>query len=220
MNKFLQSRADIDEATKYLEDNGLVQSGISAKNWEVWQVIPYFRDGNWIDLGSDGGVLLDNLVRKNITGFKVGVDLAYPLTQMESNYAKGFDRIKGDLMDTGLPTGLFDYATSLSVIEHEVDFSKFAKEVSRLLKSGGHLFVSFDYWQPKPLYEKRKLYKLDWNILDKQDVLNLMYALEESGMRIVGHPDWALKDAVINDKYCSPVQGVEYTFGIFHFKKI
>lgn len=118
------------------------------------------------------------------------------------------------------PDKSYDYITCLSVIEHEVDFSKFAKEVSRLLKKDGHLFVSFDFWNPKPLYEKRKLYKLDWNILDEADVLNLIDVMRQNGLHLVGDIDWSLQDAVINDRYCSPVQGVEYTFGIFHFTKI
>lgn len=215
MNNFLQTREQISEATKYLEDNGLVNSGISAKDWEIFHVIPYMRDGNWIDLGSDGSVVIPNLIKKNIKGIKVGIDLAY-----KENYSEnGADYIKGDLMDVPMPAAFFDYVVSLSVIEHEVDFLKFAKECSRLLKSGGNLFVSFDFWQPKPLYEKRKLYKLDWNILDKQDVLNLVEALKENGVEITGEIDWTLQDAVINDKYCSPVQGVEYTFGILHFIK-
>lgn len=216
MNFFLKSMAQIHEATKYLEENGMIQSGISCKNWEIYNVVPYFADGNWIDLGSDGSVVLENLVKKNILGMKCGVDLAYTEDVVSP---PGIVLSKGDLMATPFPDGFFDFATSLSVIEHEVNFSKFAKEVSRILKSGGHLFVSFDYWTPKPLYEKRKLYKLDWNILDKRDVLELIDVLEENGMEIVGDIDWTTQDAVINDTYCSPVQGVSYTFGIFHFIK-
>jgi SAM-dependent methyltransferase len=198
----------------------LVVSGISAKNWEVWQVMPYMVDGDWLDMGSDGGVVLDNLIAKGIKGAKAGIDLSYP-ENIRSAHHDGVILYKGDLMaSTFFENSTFDFVTCLSVIEHEVDFSKFAKEVSRLLKSGGHLFVSFDYWNPKPLYEKRKLYKLDWNILDEKDVLNLIDVLRENGLHLVGDIDWTLQDAVINDRYCSPVQGVEYTFGIFHFTKI
>ena len=218
MNKFLKTRQEIDEATKFIQDNGLVESGISAKNWEVWQVMPYMKDGDWLDMGSDGGVVLQNLLAKKINGVKVGVDLSYHLDYYWD--IEGILLYKRDLMNTGFGSNSFDFITSLSVIEHEVDFSRFAKEVSRLLKSGGHLFVSFDYWNPKPLYEKRKLYKLDWNILDEKDVLNLIDVLRENGLNLVGDIDWTTQDAVINDTYCSPVQGVSYTFGIFHFIKI
>ncbi len=218
MNKFLQSRADIDDATKYLQDNGLVESGISAKNWEVVQVIPYMRDGNWLDMGSNGGVVLDNLVRKKITGFKMGIDLAYPATLMQSSYVNGYDQIKGDLMDTKLPTGLFNFITCLSVVEHQVDYEKLAKEISRLMASGS-AFVSFDYWKPKPDTSKTKLYSLDWNILDDNDVLELVDDFEAEGLELSGDIDWKTNEAVINDTYCSPVKDVAYTFGILHFVK-
>lgn len=215
MNLFLKSRAQIDEATKMMEDAGLVTSGISAKNWEVFQVLPYMKDGNWLDMGSDGGVVLENLVKKNIKGQKVGIDLAYE----ESSSAYGIDYIRGDLMNVPLPDGYFNFITSLSVIEHSVDLEKFAKETSRLLQNGGELFCSFDYWNPKPSYEKTKLYSLDWNILDREDVIELVRHMEENGLLCTSKIDWELGDAVINDTYCSPVAGVSYTFGILHFIK-
>jgi len=217
MNFFLQSRADIDHATKYMEDNGYITSGLSCKNWEFFHVAPYLKDGALLDMGSSGSIVLANAIKNKLVGDKVGVDLEYP-ENIES--PEGIKLMKGDLMGTGLPNESFDYVTCLSVIEHEIDFSKFAKEVARLLKSGAHLFVSFDFWNPKPLYEKRKLYKLDWNILDEKDVLNLIDVLRENGLHLVGDIDWTTQDAVINDTYCSPVQGVSYTFGIFHFIKI
>lgn len=217
MNKFLKTRAEIDEATKFIQDNGLKESGISAKNWEVWQVMPYMADGDWCDLGSDGGVVLENLFAKGVRGAKVGIDLAYAESSFDK--IKEIDLQKGDLMNTPFESDVFDFVTSLSVIEHEVDFSKFAKEVARILKPAGHLFLSFDYWDPKPLYEKRKLYKLDWNILDEADVLNLIDVLRQNGLHLVGDIDWSTQDAVINPSYCSPAD-CEYTFGIFHFTKI
>lgn len=218
MNFFLKTRNDIDAATAFMEAGGYKTSGLSAKNWEIFQVLPYMADGDWVDLGSDGSVVLENLVAKGIRGAKVGIDLAYAANYFYPD--TGIDLQKGDLMNTPFENESFDFATSLSVIEHDVDFSKFAKEVSRILKPGGHLFCSFDYWNPKPLYEKRILYKLDWNILDEKDVLNLIDVLRENGLHLVGDIDWTTQDAVINDTYCSPVQGVSYTFGIFHFVKI
>lgn len=215
MNFFLKSRAAIDEATKYLQDNGLVNSGISAKDWEIYQVIPYMRDGNWIDLGSDGSVVIPNLLKKNIKGIKVGIDLAY-----KENYSEnGVDYIKGDLMNVPMPDGFFNFITCLSVVEHQVDYNKLAKECSRLLQTGGELFLSFDYWNPKPDTSKTKLYSLDWNILNIVDVMELFQTLYLYGLHITNDIDWNVQDAVINDTYCSPVKDVSYTFGILHFIK-
>lgn len=215
MNEFLKSMAQIDQTTKYLQDNGLLESGLSCKNWEAAQVIPFFKDGNWLDMGSDGGIILENLLRKKIGGLKYGIDLAYHNDVVSP---EGLNLIKGDLMNTGLPDECFDYVSSLSVIEHEVDFSMFAKEVSRLLKVGGQLFISFDYALKKIDTSLTKLYSLSWNVLSKQDAERLVIVCAEHGLVISGEIDWTLQDMVINPQYCSPAN-CEYTFGIFQFIK-
>lgn len=217
MNNFLLTRNDIDIATKYLQDNRLVESGLSCKNWEAAQVIPYMEDGNWIDLGSDGSVVLDNLVAKDIKGIKVGIDLAYSENKTLPN---GVDLIKGDLSNVPFPDGFFNYAACLSVVEHEVDFNKLAKECSRLLCKDGKLYLSCDYWNPKPDTSKMKLYSLSWNILDQNDLINLTYRFAENKLAMTSMIDWTLQDAVIDDTYCSPAAGVAYTVGIFEFVKM
>lgn len=217
MNNFLKTRQEVEDASKYLADNGLIASGLSCKNWEIAQVIPYLKNGRLLDMGSDGSVVLENAVKLNLHGRKVGVDLAYKENRFTH---EGLELYKMDLMETVFNDGSFDTITSLSVIEHEVNFEKFANEVSRLLRSGGKLYCSFDYWQPKPDYEKRKLYSLDWNILDKADVINLVTHLARCNLAATGEIDWTTQDAVINSTFCSPVSEVSYTFGILEFIKI
>lgn len=217
MNKFLQIRKEIDDCTKYLQDNGLVESGLSCKNWDVVQVLPYLRDGNLLDMGSDGSIILQNAVKKKLVGMKCGVDLLYPEDVVSP---EGINLTKGDLMNTPFPDGLFNFITCLSVVEHQVEFEKLAKECFRLLAKGGQVFISCDYWNPKPDTSKMKLYSLDWNILDKKDLYELIGQFNKYGLHITSEVDWSLQDAVINPSYCSPAQGVEYTFGIFSFIKI
>lgn len=215
MNQFLLSREQISEATKYLEENGLVSSGISAKNWEIYHVTPYMKDGNWIDLGADGSVVLENLVKKNISGIKVGIDLLYPEDVVSP---KGINLIKGNLLDVPFPDGFFNFATSLSVIEHDVDYDKFAHECARLLSKGGQLFVSFDYATEKLDTSKTKLYSLSWNVLCKKDLEEFVKICAEHGLELSSDINWELKDMVINPQYCSPA-ACEYTFGILQFIK-
>lgn len=47
---------------------------------------------------------------------------------------------------TGFPTGAFGAVTSMSVIEHHVDTPRFFAEAMRLLRPGGRLVVSTDFW--------------------------------------------------------------------------
>lgn len=216
MNKFLQTRDEINQMTKHLQENDLIESGISAKNWEVANVLPFLKDGNILDSGSDGGVVLENAVKKNLKGLKVGIDLAYTENKHLPN---GIELVKGDLMNVPFPDGFFNFITCLSVIEHSVDYEKFAHECSRLLSKGGTLFISCDYWKIKYDTSQTKLYSLDWNILSKEDLLELVTILHEHGLEITSEIDWTLQDAVINDTYCSPVKDVSYTFFVGSFIK-
>lgn len=215
MNEFLKTRIAVDAATYFLRGQGLVESGLSCKNWEIAETIHWLNDGNIIDLGSDGSVVLQNAVKLGLKGRKVGVDIIYDGDKITED---GIELYKRDAMDTQLDGGVFDIVTCLSVIEHDVKYDKIAKEVSWLLKTGGIAIISFDYAEPKPNTEKMRLYNLDWNILDKSDVLQLVNQFSFNGIELTSEIDWETQDMVINKFYCAPTD-VEYTFGILQFIK-
>lgn len=215
MNNFLQTRNEIDQCTKYLQDNGLQESGLSCKNYDIANVVKELKDGDLLDMGSSGSEILSNAVRLNLKGRKVGIDLAY-----EGNTCNNdMELYKGDLMATLFNDKSFDIISCLSVVEHSVDFSKIAKECSRLIRSNGNVFVSFDYWPEKIQTKGILLYNLEWNILSKYDVLEMVQAFKDHGLDLTSEIDWTIQDAVITPSYCSPMQGISYTFGILNFIK-
>lgn len=216
MNCFLKSRNEINLATAWLKAEGYISHPISCKDFELKLIVDKLSDGPLLDMGANGSFVLHNAIIKNIQGRKVGVDLA---EVTGDNKAEGAEYYQADLMATGFPGSTFMTITCQSVIEHQVDYAKFAKECSRLLKPGGILYVSFDFWPIKPDTSKTRLYDLEWNILDQKDVLSLVLEMDRNGMSITGEIDWSIGDAVINDKFCSPVRGVSYTFGILSFVK-
>lgn len=213
-NRVLKRRSDIDEATSILHAENLIPHGISCKDYEVLMVAKSLGDGDICDLGADGSWTLWNAVRMGLKGEKHGIDLIVP----EKDYGE-IQMIKGDLMHTPYKDGQFDYVTCMSVIEHQVDYTLFAKEASRILKKGGTLIVSCDFWDPKPDTSLTKLYSLDWNILDINDANRLIEELRKEGLVITSTPDFTLGEAVINPSYCSPAQGVSYTFLFLKFIK-
>lgn len=217
MNEFLKTRDQINSATDWLKENGYTTHPISCKDWEMKQVIESAKDGDFLDMGADGSRVLHNVVIKGVKGKKIGIDLA---EVTGDNRAEGAEYYQGDLMHTPFDDGSFDTITCLSVIEHSVRFDEIAKECSRLLRERGSLFISYDYWTPKPDTSKTKLYSLDWNILDAIDGINLVNEMKNNGLHITGDIDWGTRDAVINDQYCSPAKGVSYTFRILEFTKI
>lgn len=216
MNGFLKSRTEINLSTANLKSQGLTSHPIQCKDWELWLITSRLRGNDLLDMGADGSFILHNAIQLGSSGRKVGIDLA---EVTGTNKADGAEYVVGDLMATPFPDNSFDMITCQSVIEHSVNFEKFAAECSRLLRHGGELFVSFDFWDPKPDTSKTKLYSLDWNILDKQDVLNLVLAMDRVGLSITSEIDWSVGQPVITPSYCSPAAGVEYTFGILSFVK-
>lgn len=217
MNKFLKTRAEVDECTKYITTNNLISHDFTCKNWDVALICNELSKETAVDIldmGSNGSFLLPNAVKLEIHGRKCGIDLGNP----EYNIA-GIEYVKGDLMNCPYEDNSFDIITCLSVIEHEVDYHKLAKECSRLLRKGGKLFITFDYWWVKVDTKGIKLYDLDWNVLDTQDVKLLIDALNNNGLTMLGTMDWEVKDAVINPQFCAPYEK-SYTFGIITFTKL
>lgn len=216
MNEFLKNREQITRATAWLQENGYTTHPISCKDWELKLITEAVQDGNLCDLGADGSFVLHNAVKKGLYGRKVGIDLA---EVTGSNKAEGVEYFQGDLMHTPFEDESFNTIVCMSVLEHQINYDLFAKEVSRLLGQRGVLYVSFDYAPEKIDTSLTKLYSLDWNILSTEDVHRLIIVCAENNLQVAGQTDWGVQDMVINPQYCSPAQGVSYTFGIFKFVK-
>jgi FkbM family methyltransferase len=211
--KFLQTRAEIDECTTYLYKNGFVSHSIQCKDWDLSHILPEIEDGNFLDIGSSDSYILKNLALKKIHGELYGIDLREPNIPV-----KGVKYITGNFMDTKLPKKYFRNISCLSVIEHEVDFTIFAKEVAHLLEDNGRLFVTFDYWDPK-IIPNVKLYGLTWQPLDNISLLKFINECKANELYLIQDMDWTINEAVIRDGYYSPDPTVNYTFGIVVFEK-
>jgi hypothetical protein len=104
------------------------------------------------------------------------------------------------------------------VLEHQVDYDRFASEVSRLLAPRGRLFVTFDYWEPR-VVPPVKLYGLDWQPLDAARARRLFEACAAKGLRLEQDFDWTLGEPVIRWGYYSPHPEVSYTFALAAFRR-
>jgi SAM-dependent methyltransferase len=209
----LKSRAEVDACTSFLHRIGYISHILRCKDWDLAHIIPEIGHGNFLDMGSSDSYILKNLALKNIRGEKYGIDLSEPDIPV-----KGVKYIVGNLMDTKLPNHYFKNITCLSVIEHEVDFTKFSHEVARLLENGGRVFVTFDYWNPK-VTPPIKMYGLNWQPLDARALRQLIDICKQHNLYLVEDVDWTLGEAVIRDGYYSPHPDISYTFGLAVFEK-
>jgi len=213
MCKFLQSKAEIDEATAFFNRYGFFSHPTDAKNWDLAHIIPEIGDGNILDMGGCDSIILKNVALRKIRGQFYEIDL-----QGTEHPIKEIKHMVGDLMDTKLPDKFFKNITCISVIEHGVDFTKFAHEVARLLEDKGKLFVSFDYWNPK-IISPIKLFGLDWQPLDEEAVKTLIAECEKEGLYLIEDMDYKTNEKVICDGYHSPHPTMSYTFGLAVFEK-
>jgi SAM-dependent methyltransferase len=215
LNCFLQTHAEIGDYTEFLRKHQLAEHRLDCKNWDLGKIAFNLGDGNLLDMGCMDSFILHNASKIGYKGLKYGIDLIDPRGQN----VPGCQFFQGDLMHTPFQSGLFQYLTCLSVIEHGVDYNAFASECSRLLASGGKLFLTYDYWDPKVSTKGMPLYGLEWNVLCKSEVLQVVDACSKNGMELGSEIDWKTTDQVIRPGYMSPYPGIAYTFGILMFVK-
>ena len=111
---------------------------------------------------------------------------------------------------------MFDYITSLSVIEHGINIEKYFKEMNRILKKGGMLLTSTDYWQNKISTRNSCLFGMPDIIFSKHEIYNIINSAEKNGFELIEPIDFTCKDKVVRWEH----NGVELTFLFFALKKI
>ena len=165
--EILKTHAEVHLSTYLLSKSNMISNPCDVKNWDLAHILPQLSDGNILDMGCQGSYIIDNALKMGLKGEKVGIDLV-PLPS-----PPGATILQGDITRTQLPSGHFDFLTCLSVIEHGVDVAAFAAESARLLKVGGTLWVTFDYW-PQKLGGGIRLFGAPWTIFSQEDVVGFL----------------------------------------------
>src|ERR1700679_913051 len=89
----------------------------------------------------------------------------------------------GDITRTRFADASFDAVTCLSVIEHGVDVDAFLAETQRILKPGGILALSVDYY-PEPIDTKnRSAYGAPIHIFDEREATSILNRAATFGLR-------------------------------------
>ena len=63
-----------------------------------------------------------------------------PIAEMYND--KSYQLSIRNLEDTNYSDQMFDYVTSLSVIEHGINIEKYFREMSRIIKNDGYLLIN------------------------------------------------------------------------------
>jgi SAM-dependent methyltransferase len=152
-NSVLKNSSEVYHATKCLRSLGLFPHHDGVKSWDTLKMIDIIKQANIsafvLDVGCNGSPILPLLRRlgfMNLYGcdlfLKEGISAA---TELHNT----FDISIQDLEKTRFQNNTFDFVTSLSVIEHGINIQNYFKEMNRIIKKGGLLLTSTDYWPDK-----------------------------------------------------------------------
>lgn len=163
----LRSFEEVEAARAAAQHLGLVAVPEGTKCWDNLLALRIIaaearkRDEPIVDLGCRSGIVLTWLSQLGYRDLH-GCDLRTPFPPLRTALKTGLWRtaVAGAAMyarhrrrmviapveETGLPGQFFSVVTAMSVIEHGVELPRFFAEAARLLRPGGTLIVSTDYW--------------------------------------------------------------------------
>ncbi len=222
-NSVLKNTNQVDEAVKYLLSLNLFPHSDKLKSWDVSKMIDIINKADEnsfiLDIGCNSSPIL--LMLKNL-GFKnlYGCDLFFdPLgnSQSEKNEPEHLNLSIQNLENTNYRNTMFDYITSLSVVEHGINIENYFKEMNRILKKGGMLLTSTDYWHDK-IDNSAKVFSFSTVpdiIFSRNEIENIVRIAKKNGFELIEPIDFTCEDKVV--RWHSV--GIDLTFIFFALRK-
>ncbi len=219
-NAVLKSKRECYDALERLSQLGFPFHGDLPKNWDSLAALSIInnesesnksvrKDLRILDAGGEYySVILHHLQACGFTGL-YSMNISFNQQSRSGN----IKYMPGDVTKTDFDDQFFDFVTCLSVLEHGVDIDRYFKEMNRVIKPGGVLIISTDYW-PMPIDIHNKVaYGVPIKIFNESDIWSIIQIAAQNGLSLAAPIDLAVKNKVIRWK------GLQYTFIYFSFRK-
>jgi SAM-dependent methyltransferase len=146
-SRALHDENDVVDALARVRRLALPPHPDRPKNWDAFRAFSFIlgragRGAAVLDMGSSAYCRI--LAWLHLYGLRDlhGCDLVF-----ERSFSCGsVEFTRQNIEATNYPARRFDVVTCLSVLEHGVQLDRFFAEVSRVLRPGGYLLLSVDYW--------------------------------------------------------------------------
>jgi hypothetical protein len=218
INSVLKTRKDVELAIKILKNSNLnINRRDIEKNWDSLIALnTILKKTNSSANFLDAGGLLNSLII--IWLYQFGYKNLFCINLIFKNIEKRgrVKYISGDLTKTPFPDNFFDVISCLSVIEHGIDEESYFNEMYRILKDGGLLITSTDYWEYKIDTNNNFVYNNPVFIYDKKSIKTLLDKAYKRGFTLYGpNIDYKCEEKVVNWKRFN----LNYTFLIICLQK-
>ena len=237
-NSVLKTTSQVTEAKTRLKALNLFPHHDTIKAWDTYKIIEIIKNADResfiLDVGCNDSPILPMLKRlgfRNLYGCDLVLRPKYKYNFMNTAYCfykREYKPIVEMLDDKSLKfsiqnleathyhENMFDFVTSLSVIEHGVDIQKYFKEMSRILKKDGLLLTSTDYWPEKTINTKCVLSRgTPDKIFDRSEIEAAVVIAEKYGLNLIEPIDYGFIDKVVHWNKTD----LDYTFIFFAMKK-
>ncbi len=123
---------------------------------------------------------------------------------------------KADVTRTNYRASRFDAVSCLSVIEHGIEMDAYFREMSRILKPGGLLITSTDYWETPVDAKGHSAYGVPVHVWTRNEIEAGIKMAETHGLVLTAPLDLRSSDRVIHWQQYD----LRYTFLIFSMHKL
>jgi SAM-dependent methyltransferase len=215
-NAVLRTHVEVDEALAEVARLGLPVMGDPPKNWDSLAALDCIlgatsKEASILDAGAETYSRI--LPWLCMYGYRKlhGINLVFDHTFRRGPITYRY----GDITCADYADESFDAITCLSVIEHGVNIEAYLKEMWRLLRPGGLLITSADYWQASIDTEGRQAYGVPVKIFTEDQILKTVGLAKQYGFATTGAIDLSCEEKVV---HWGEV-GLDYTFVVFTLKK-
>lgn len=215
LNAALTSRSEVEDSRRVLR--GLRVRHLYDHPFKIWDGVRIFSTiiheteptAAVLDFGSGSH---SNVLRwLELHGYSRlrAVDLVFkrPIRQGSIEY------FGDDVMKTHFEEGSFDVAFAQSVIEHGIDPVRFFEEARRVLRPGGPLLISTDFWPAKVETRDQTMYGAPWTIFSEDELRRVVGTAAEVGFRLETPLKLQVGEPLLE------VFGRRYTFAFFALRR-
>jgi SAM-dependent methyltransferase len=185
------------------------------KSWDLDLTLRAIRDREApmevvLDLGAYNSAVLPALVKLGYRNL-VGVDLNPQVKR--GPHRRSIRYLVGDIYQLPLEDASCDVVTAISTIEHGWRGGSFFDEVARVLRPGGLLLASTDFWPDKIDTSSRTFFGMSWTIFSKEEIRGMIERAAAAGLVAEGPEDYSIAGPVIHWNDC------DYTFGFLRLRR-